>query len=250
MRSNASIHRDPSRSARARSRSRRYSLAVFALFLASACEDPKVVVPADQLSLVAHDSVVEADSVSATLIQVTLPRSLPQDASIEFVTTLGHLIPPSGAPDRKVIARARGGRAEVLLVSGRETGTAFVSATGAGSSMQTSVRMAPAPANRIDLIVDRMAALADGKTAVTATALLKRGSGVVTAGIPVQFIATDSIGSTLPALSGTMIADGSGVARYTLTSVVPGVVSLQAVAGSVQSNASQVRFTPAPPASP
>jgi Bacterial Ig-like domain (group 1) len=247
MRSSVSIHRGRSR---ARSRSLRYSLVVSALLLASACEDPKVVMPADQLSLVARDSVVEADGVSASLIQAALPRSLPQDASIEFVTTLGRLIPPSGAPDRKATVRARGGRAEVLLVSSGETGTAFVSATGVGSAVQTSVRLAPAPAHFIELIVDRMAAPADGKTAITATALLKRNSGAVTAGLPVQFIATDSMGSTLPALSGTVIADGSGVARYPLTSTVPGIVILQAVAGSIRSDARQVRLTPVPPGDP
>jgi hypothetical protein len=241
-----SLSTRPNRSAAVRLRG--YFFAASVLLLASACDDPRIVAPAEPLVLAARDSVLEADNVSATVIQAILPSSLPQDASIEFVTTLGRLIPPSGAPDRKVTARARDGRAEVLLVAGGETGTALVSATGAGSSVRTSVRMSAAPARRIDLIVDRLAVPADGKTAATATAFLRRESGVVSPGLPVQFIATDSTGSTLPALSGTVIADGGGVARYPLTSSVPGVVVLQAVSGTVRSNAVQVRFATAPPA--
>jgi hypothetical protein len=215
--------------------------------LGAGCADPTSVPPTTRIELVAADSVLVSDGVSTTRVEVKLPRSLPQDATIELATTLGRLLGPSGAPDRKIAMRAEQGRAAVLVIGSGETGIAYLSASGAGSSAQTTLRLAPAPAQRVELLVDRLAAPADGRAVVTATALLRRDRGAATGGAQVRFVATDSAGGLIPALSGTVFADSTGMARYPLTASQPGTVLIHAEVGSVRSDPLTVTFTPAAP---
>lgn len=197
------------------------------------------------------DSLVSGGAASV-LISAELPPTLPQDATVEFATSLGRLINPGAAADRKVTVQARDGIAQARLVSAGEVGTAYVSATAAGSTAQIAVELTPSPpalAETIDLFVDRTAAPADGSTAVTVTAVLRRAAGTVSRGIPVRFEARDSAsGALLPELGGVVVADSVGTARLRLTSPVPGTLQVRAYVGAAESEPRTIRFTPPPAA--
>ena len=214
---------------------------------AAACLDSSAVEAAEAIRLqVSADSLV-ADGFSAVSISVELPRSLPQDPLVEISTSVGRLISAAGAPDRKVAVRAHEGRAEVRLISAGEVGTAYITASGAGSTAQATLELTPSLPDSIDLFVDRIAAPADGATAVTATAVLRRVSGVVTKGVPVRFEARDSLTqSVLLALSGVVLTDGEGAAKFKLITTVPGTVQVRGFVGAVGSGPRMVHFTTPP----
>jgi hypothetical protein len=181
------------------------------------------------------------------VVSVALPPSVPQDASVEFTTTLGRWANPGGAPDRKVTVQARGGTAEARLFASGDVGTAFITVAAAGTSDTTSVRLTPSLPDSIDLFVDRTSAPADGVTAVTATAILRRVSGTVSKGILVRFEVRDSAQALLPEFGGVAVADSTGKAQFRFTSIVTGTVQVRAFAGTAASDARTVRLTPPPP---
>lgn len=194
------------------------------------------------------DSLV-SDGSASVLITAELPPSLPQDATIEFNTTLGRWTNTIGASERKVTVQAHGGMAQARLFSGGEVGTAYVTVNAAGTTAQTTVELTPSRPEIIDLFVDRTAAPADGTTAVTATAILRRGTGTVSRGTPVRFEVRDSAtGAALSGLGGVIVADSASTARLRITSRDLGTVLVRAFAAGVESDTRTVRFTPPPAA--
>jgi hypothetical protein len=215
----------------------------------SSCMDPTTVMQPAPISVHPNAETLVADGFSNVLLSAELPRSVPQDALVDFSTSIGRLITPAGVPDRKVTVRARDGRAEVRLISPGEVGTAYVTATGAGSMAQATVELTPALPDIIDLFVDRTAAPADGATAITATAVLRRIAGTVSRGIPVRFEAKDSATQVpLPALSGVIVADSGGAARLKLVTTIPSTIQVRAYVGTLVSEPRVVSFTPLPAA--
>lgn len=215
----------------------------------SACTESTVVPEAAALGITTSADSLAADGVASVVVTAELPRWLPEGISVEFTTTLGRWANPGGAPDRKVTVQARGRVAEARLLAMGEMGTAYVTASTAGLTARTTVELTPSFPDTIDLFVDRTAAPADGATAVTATAVLRRGAGTVSRGIPVRFEVRDSATQApLLELSGVVVADSAATARFRFTSTLPRTVLVRAVAASVESDARTVRFTPPPAA--
>lgn len=239
-----SLDRTGSRAMRRLAASTRWVFTAIAGICVPACADPVVFREPDAFRLVAAQNSIESDGANSTTVEAILPTSLPQDAFIDFSTSLGRLVTSAGAPDRKATVRAYEGRAAIRLLTTGETGTAYVTATGAGSTRQVAVEFQPAVPTVIDLLLDRSAAPADGATPVTATAVLRRSRGAVSPGIVVQFMTRDSTGgSVLPGLSGIVVSDSNGIARIKITATVPRTAEIRAFVGSVQSEARLVRFT-------
>jgi hypothetical protein len=207
------------------------------------CADATFVEEPDPIEVSAAATTLVSDGTTSTIVQALIPPSLPQDAAVEFATTTGRFVNPAGAPERKISVRARGGRAEARLIPAGETGTAHISATGAGSTDFTTVELTPATPDTIDLFLDRAEAPANGTTAVTATAVLRRVTGTVSRGIPVRFEVRDSASETVRPEMGRVVAAESGTATIKLTTTRPGTVNVRAIVGSVQSEARRVRFT-------
>lgn len=213
--------------------------------LVSACTDATTVSAPAPISVRSSADSLVANGLEDVVISAELPLTLPQDASVEFSTSLGRFINPAGAPERKVIVRARDGVAEVRLIAMGEIGTAYVTATAAGSTAQRTVELAPSLPEIIDLFVDRTAAPADGATAITATAVLRRGAGTVSRGIPVRFEARDSATQELiPELGGLVVADSGGTAKLSLASTVVRTVLVRAYSAMAESGTKTIRFTP------
>jgi hypothetical protein len=219
--------------------------------LMAGCTDSTTIVTPAPISVRSSADSLLSDGLGDVVLSAELPAALPQDALVEFSTSLGRFINPAGGPERKVAVRARDGVAEVRLISAGEVGTAQITATGAGSRAQTTVELAPSRPEIIDLFLDRTAAPADGAVPVTVTAVLRRQTGTVSRGIPVRFEARDSATQELiPALGGVVAADSAVTAKLRLTSTIPGTVQVRAFTGTVASEARTIRFTPLPPATP
>jgi hypothetical protein len=222
--------------------------ALLVMFAAACTESTFAAGPAELDISTTADSLV-SDGLASIVVSVELPPAVPQDAMVEFTTTLGRWANPGGTPDRKVTVQARGGTAEARLFASGDVGNAFITVAAAGTSDTASVRLTPALPDTIDLFLDRTSAPADGATAVTATAVLRRTSGTVSKNIPVRFEAQDSAQAALPALSGVVVADSTGKAQFRFTSIVPGTVQIRAFAGTAASEPRAVRLTP-PPSTP
>lgn len=217
---------------------------------ASACTESTTVSERGTLDLRTSAASLESNGIASLVVTVELPPSVPRDVSVEFATTLGRWTIPGGTPDRKVTVPARGGVAEARLFAAGDVGTAYITVSGGGMRAQTTVALTPALPDFADLFLNRTAAPADGATAVTATAILRREAGTVSRGIPVRFEVRDSTGADLPMLGGMVVADSAATARFVFTSTVPGRVTVRAHAASVQSEARTVLFTPAPAPAP
>ena len=212
--------------------------------VALGCADATVVQEPHPIEVSAAAATLVSDGTTSTIVQALIPPSLPQDATVEFTTTTGRFVNPAGAPERKISVRARGGRAEARLIPAGETGTAHVSATGAGSTDFTTVEITPAMPDEIDLFLDRTEAPANGTTAVTATAVLRRRTGTVSRGVPVRFEVRDSASEAVhPEMGGVVAADSVGSATIKLTTTRPGTVDVRAIVDSQRSAARRVRFT-------
>jgi hypothetical protein len=216
---------------------------------ASACTESTTVPEPGTLDVRTSAASLESNGIASLVVTVELPPTLPRDASVEFTTTLGRWAIPGGTPDRKVTVRAQGGVAEARLFAAGDVGTAYITVSGGGRTAQTTVALTPALPSVADLFLDRTAAPADGVTAVTAIAILRREAGSVSRGTSVRFEVRDSTGAVLPMLGGTVLTDSAATARFLFTSTVPGRVMVSAHVGSVQSEARTVLFTP-PPATP
>ena len=217
--------------------------------LVSGCTESTVVPESATLGITTSTDSIPSDGLASVVVTAELPRALPDATSVEFTTTLGRWANPGGPPDRKVTVQARGRVAEARLFAMGEMGPAYVTASTAGLTARTTVELTPSFPDTVDLFVDRTGAPADGATVVTATALLRRAAGTVSRGIPVRFEVHDSAMQTLlPELSGVVVADSAGTARFRFTSTLPRTVLVRAVAASVESDARTVRFTPPPAA--
>ncbi|HEU4883736.1 MAG TPA: Ig-like domain-containing protein [Longimicrobium sp.] len=225
-------------------------LAALSLTLAGCTDSISVEEPAALNLLASADSLV-SNSQASVVVSAELPPSLPRNTEVVFSTSLGRLINPGAPSDRKVTVRARDGAAEARLIPAGEVGTAYVTATAAGSTAQITVELTPVLPESIDLFVDRTAAPADGSTAVTATAVLRGAAGTASRGIPVSFQARDSATQApVSALGGVMLSDTAGTARIRLTSPVARTILIQAFAGTAESEARSIRFTPLPTPAP
>jgi hypothetical protein len=226
---------------------RRPVLIVLVSVPVSACIESTVVPESATLGIATNADSIASDGLASVVVTAELPQSLPEVTSVEFTTTLGRWANPGGPPDRKVTVQARGRVAEAHLFTFGEVGTAYVAASTAGLTARTTVELTPSFPEMIDLFVDRTAAPADGATAVTATAVLRRGAGTASRGIPVRFEVRDSATQALlPELSGVVVADSAASARFRFTSTLPRTVLLRAVAATVESDARTVRFNPPP----
>ncbi len=213
---------------------------------APGCTESIVVMESVALDVRTSAASLESNGLASVLVTAELPPSIPRDASVEFVTTLGRWANPGGTPDRKVTVPVQGGIAEARLFAAGEVGTAYITVNGGGATAQVVVELTPAVPEIADLFVDRTAAPADGATPVTATAILRRETGTVSRGTPVRFEVQDSAGAPLPMLGGVIVADSAATARFRITSTVPGLVTVRAYAGNVRSEVRTVRFTPVP----
>lgn len=215
--------------------------------LVSACVDSTLVPEPATLGISTSADSLLSDGLASVVVAVEIPRSLPQYATVEFTTSLGRWANPGGAPDRKVLVEAQGRVAEARLFAAGEVGTAYITVNSAGATAHTTVELSPSLPDTIDLSVDRTAALANGATVVTATAVLRRVAGTVSRGTPVRFEVRDSATrAPLPELGGVVLVDSSGTAKISLTSTVSRTVFVQAYAGAARSDERTVRFTPPP----
>jgi hypothetical protein len=172
---------------------------------------------------------IPADGFSTTTITATLKRSgTPQQRMFKFETSAGTLIAPGQPSGRTLtIAADAAGRASVDLQSDKTVGSARVRVTAFDLPYEFSVAFTGvSPGQVINIAVAPASGPADGVTPLLVTA-------TVAAGLPagrrtVAF--RTSLGVITPAL---IDADGSNVARATVTSAVTGQARITATVDGV-----------------
>jgi hypothetical protein len=185
---------------------------------------------------------IPADGFSTTTIVATLKRAgTPQQRLVKFETSAGTLIAPGQPSGRAVtIAADAGGRAAVELQSDKTVGSARVRVTAFDLPYELSVAFTGVnPAQVIAIAVSPASGPADGVSALTVTA-------TVAAGLPAGR-RTVAFRTSLGAITPTVIdADGSNVARASLTSTTIGQARVTATVDGVTAETT-AQFTAALP---
>jgi adhesin/invasin len=172
---------------------------------------------------------IPADGFSTAAITVILKRSgTPQQRAIKFETSAGTLIAP-GQPGGRTLTLAAdaAGRAVVELQSDKTVGSARVRVTAFDLPYEFSVAFTGTnPANVVVVSAAPASGPADGVTAVVVTA-------TVAADLPAgrRLVAfRTSLGQITPA---AIEADGSNIARASVTSTAPGQARITATVDGV-----------------
>jgi len=186
---------------------------------------------------------IPADGFSTSVITVTLkrPGGTPQQRAVKFETSAGTFIAAGQAVARVVTITADAtGRAVVELQSDKTVGSARVRVTALDLPYEFTVAFTGVnPANIITVTAEPFAGPADGVTPILITATV---APTLPAGRRTVAFRT-SIGTVTPA---AIEADGSNVARTSVTSTTTGVARITAtVDGSTAETT--VQFTPALP---
>jgi PKD repeat protein len=210
-----------------------FALLVAALTLAgAACDKVALTAPTQStITLFANSTVVPLNG-SAEIVATVLEQAgtaVQNGTLVTFTTNLGTIEPRE--------ARTQDGKATVRFVSGTASGTARIGAfSGAAKATEVELKVGGAAASRVLLNVSPGTVPAGGGT-VTVTATVTDENGNRLPGVPVTF--TSSAGTLL---NGTVLTDGSGEARTTLTTNRDAQIT--ATAGGQQA---QVSVTVNPP---
>jgi adhesin/invasin len=196
----------------------------------------------DAFDVSVSSTSIHADGFSTTRITATLKRSgAPQQRMVRFETSAGTLIAPGQAPARAVTISADAtGSAVAELQSDRSVGSARVRVTAFDLPYEFTVSFtAVDPGTIITLANSASSSPADGVTPVTVSATI---ADAVPSGRRAVAFRT-----TLGVISPVAIeADGSNVARATVTSTATGTARITAtVDGSTAETT--VQFVPALP---
>lgn len=211
--------------------------------LIGGCDNPVFLEAPGPITLTVESNELTADGSETALVEAELPPSAPRNAPIRFTTSRGRFVAP-GSDTPQVVVRAEAGRATVRLTSAGEIGTAFIAATSGGATDMAQVELVAALPDTVILSGDRSVAPADGNTAVTITALLRREEGTVSGNLEVVLTARDSADlSTIPELSRLAVASG-GTATFKLTSAQVRTVLVEVHVGDQASNVVPIRFQP------
>ncbi len=178
----------------------------------------------DVFDVAVSSTSIPADGFSTAVITATLKRPVSaSQRAIKFETSAGTLIGPGQPSGRAVTVNADAtGRAVVELQSDKTVGSARVRVTALDLPYEFTVNFTGVnPSNVVTVSASPGSAPADGVTMVTVTA-------TVAAGLPAGR-RTVAFRTTLGQITPTAIdADGSNVARATVTSAVIGTARITA----------------------
>jgi len=196
-----------------------------------------------------RDSVLEADSVSRTIVRAELLPGASAGTEVRLRTDAGRFAEATAASPRELTVKPNSRVVEATYVAPQRFGIATISVDVAGYIRRGEIRLVPARPASIVLNADKLVARANGTESIVFTARLLRPEtrGAVSLGTRVDFVARDSTGQEIGRLRGaTSVESASGTASYTLVTTVPQALSLQAVvggdAGGVASPPLTVRF--------
>ena len=194
------------------------------ILVVPACDKMPLVAPTGTtITLFAGSTTVGLNGsveIVATVIE-SAGTPVQNGTVVSFTTTLGTIDPAD--------ARTNNGKATVRLLSGTQSGTADIRAfSGGATSGDTAMKIAigAAAAGKVELLANPSALPASGG-AVQLTAIVNDSSGNRLAGVPVSFT-TDA--GLLAQTS--VISDGSGEARTSLTTTAKAKVTASIVGGS------------------
>jgi hypothetical protein len=190
---------------------------------ATSCDKMPLAAPTDStITLFANSTTVGLNGsieITATVIE-SAGTPVQNGTVVTFTTTLGTIEPNE--------ARTNNGKVTVKLLAGTRSGTAEVRAFSGGTSTgePLTVTVGAAAAGKVELLANPTALPAAGGV-VQLTALVSDASGNRLSGIPVSF-ATDA-GVLAPS---SVITDGNGEARATLSTTGKTRVTASVVGGS------------------
>ncbi len=206
------------------------------------CADSIFVEAPDTISTSVRNDSLAADGASATEVVAELPQTLSSSGEVLFTTDLGRFRTATGGLEQSVVVRATDHVATARLVSPLESGRATITVRNPGATGRADVEFVPASPDSIDLFVDRVVSPADGATAITATAVLRRAIGVVSPGTVVRFEVRSAQSGAVEGLGGSVVADATGAASIKIVSDTAFEGEIRAVAGGVVSSPRSVRF--------
>ena len=193
--------------------------AALTLLSADACEKVPLLAPtASVITIVTSRSVLPINGTAQIIATVTEQSGTPPQNGtlVTFTTTLGTLEPQE--------AVTRNGQATVTLRAGSQSGTAMVGAFSGSASVETRVeiQIGGAAAAAVVLNANPGTVPPTGGT-VQLAAGVSDASGNLLPGVPVTFTAD---AGTIA--SGTVVSDGAGEARTTLTTDRQTIVTVHA----------------------
>jgi len=193
-----------------------------AILMVPACDKMPLVAPTGTtITLFASSTTVGLSAsidITATVIE-SGGTPVQNGTVVSFTTTLGTIDPAE--------ARTSNGKVTVRLAAGTRSGTAEVRAFSGGASAETalSIKVGADAAGQIVMLANPSALPASGGV-VQLTAVVNDASGNRLSGVPVSF-ATDA--GLLAQTS--VVSDGNGEARSTLTTTAKARVTASIVGG-------------------
>jgi len=212
----------------------------------SACAEPLFQDAPPTLELRVASGELWADGRDTTTVILEIGEvALPPGASVRVSATRGRVSLAGSPPADSLIVRPAGADSVVLrLTAGREVGTGFLAASFGSVTGTRAMSFRQASPDSIGLFADRAAAVADGATPATVTAVLKRDTGSVSIGVEVTFTVVDvATGLEERSLRHVVRADSAGRAVARLISAAAVTYDVTAAAGDVVSESLRISFT-------
>ena len=193
--------------------------------------------PAQIVTVTTERSSAPADGVTPLVISATVAPGLPsQRRTVTFSSTLGALIPVAVEADGSNVARTS-------LVSSI-TGTARITATVDGTTVETTVKFNPALPDKVHLSVDAGELRSGESTSLLAT--LIRTNGTVSPHLSVSYTARTSTNGAIGSFSAVTLAENAiATATFNLgTTTYLGLVTIKATAEGGETATATLRVVP------
>jgi hypothetical protein len=193
--------------------------------------------PVQIITVTTERSSAPADGVTPLVISATVAPGLPaQRRTVTFSSTLGELIPASVEADGSNVARTS-------LVSAI-TGTARITATVDGTTVETTAKFNPALPDKVHLSVEAAELKSGESTSLLVT--LIRTNGAVSPHLSVTYSARTSTNGAIGSFSAVTLAENAiATATFNLgTTTYLGLVTIKATAEGGESTTATLRVVP------
>jgi hypothetical protein len=183
----------------------------------------ETALPNAVISVAVGDTRLPADGVSSTEIRVGLdPRVEPR--TVALTTTSGSFAQDESAKRSLDLTLGAEGQSKALLYAPTSVGAGLIVATGGGFSADASIEFVRALPGSISLGASPVSVDSSSPSAITLTAVLSRGTGVVSPGTIVEYSATrDGSGQAVGSFQAITRSNSEGVstAQFVLASPTP-----------------------------